>query len=286
MISLLNKIFNNPFLDKDVPLFSLCLFRVGFCLLLCAQSLTWLPYTKELFSNQGFHQGALSMYALSPVLAKILCIVLIAAAFLSAIGFKTRGALLATLIIWTYFFSIDFINEKAFHSIAILDLLILVFSPCYVRFSVDDWLNAKNKQRDYPLSGSIMPLRLLQLQFCQVYFFSGLFKLMSKDWVSGHTLSQILTSRWATDFGVWIASWTPDAVFYFASVIIILYELFASLGLFIPQTRNYFIIFGIIFHALTLSALYVGYLGLYCILGLIVLFFDQKRLNDFIARAA
>ena len=268
------------FWDSRGSLLPLCLFRASFCILVCAESITWIPHTDELFSSQGFHQGPWGYLAPSPLMAKFLCLALVFVAFSSATGFLTRSSLFVTLVIWTFFFGLDQINEKALHSIVIINLIILLFSASHARLSLDDFLNIKNNRRRLAADGSQLSLRLLQVQLCQVYFFSGFVKLCNNSWVSGETLSQILTSRWATDMGVWFSGILPPAAFYLISISIILYELFAGVCLFIPQVRNYFIVFGVIFHALTLLLFYVGYLGLHYLAGLVILFYDPARLDS------
>src|SRR5690349_6346616 len=119
--------------NKEESIVALCLFRLGFLLIVCAQAINWLPFTKELFSDQGFHQGFLSAWAPTPLLAKVLCIFLIVASFSAAVGFRTRTSLFITLFVWTFFFLIDQINEKALDTIAIINFIILLCSQSGAR---------------------------------------------------------------------------------------------------------------------------------------------------------
>lgn len=274
----MNKLLNNNFWFGQIPVEIVCLYRTGFGLLLCAEAITWLPHTTELFSNEGFHIGPWSTLAPPAWLALGLCLFLVAASFALAIGFKTRTSLAITLAIWNCFFLIDHINEKAWHSIAIVNLIILFFCSSNARLSLDDFLRRKKGQVRLPATIVAWPFRLLQIQIVQVYFFSGLVKLYSNDWANGTTLKQIFASRWATDFGVWVTGWMPDAGFYLMSASLIIYEIFAGILLFIPGLRQYAVIFGVTFHVLSLMTLYVGYLALHYIWALIILFIEPSKL--------
>jgi hypothetical protein len=281
---MLNKLLDNDFWFGTIRVESLCLYRIGLGLLLCAETLNWLPYTTELFSNQGFHLGPLSGFALPPFLAKLLCLILIVSSFSIAAGFKTRASLLITLLIWSYFFFLDQISEKALHSIVIINLIILIFSSCQSRLSLDDLLRQKKGQGRLPETTPAWTLRLLQIQIVQVYFFSGLVKLASNSWTSGSVLKQIFTSRWATDWGAALGSAIPDAGFYIMAVSIIMYELFAGFLLFIPRVRGYVICFGIIFHLMSFLTLYVGYLALHYIFSLVILFIEPARVSNLLKK--
>jgi hypothetical protein len=257
---------------RQAPVDSLCLYRAGFCLLLLADAASWLPHAEELFSSEGFHLGLLAPLAPPPALATFLCAALAASALLAAVGLWTRASLAVTAVLWSFLYAIDQINEKAITSIAILVLAILLASPSAARYSLDDWLARRRGLERRPGTASIFPLRLLQLEFAQVYFFAGLVKLFVPGWRDGTIPLRSLRSQWATDLGVWISGWAPEILIRAGGWGTILFELTAPFCLFIPRARAAWIAAGVLFHAAIAATLSVGSLSPHFILALLLLF--------------
>lgn len=273
------------YLHRQAPVDSLALYRILIATLICLEAAGWLPYARELFSNQGFHiPNATWMPAPTPIAAYALCLMLVIAAFSMAIGFMTRYAIAVTWLIWIYFYSLDSINEKAAQTIAIIALAVLFFSACGNRLSLDNFLRRKRGLPELPGQASVFPQRLLQFEFAQIYFFSGVSKLMNPDWVNGNAFYYILNGRWATGVGIFVSSMHPNIIARAAGLGTILFELFIGVLLFIPPIRPVAIAAGVVFHSGIQMTLWVGTLGFHFISALISLFPQpetvEKRIRD------
>ena len=256
---------------RPIPVDGLCLYRLGFGLLLFLQAATWLPHTRELFSNQGFHTPLLPLPAPSPSLALASCLVLMLASASLCVGLFTRVATAAALVPWTFLYLQDQIAEEAITSIVLVLLVLLLFAPCGAKYSVDAWLRTRRGQ---PLQKTTSPLalRLLQLEFAQVYFFCGMTKMAHPQWVDGSVFFHIFTSRYATDLGIWISGRLPALTAHVGAFATILYELLAGFLLFQPLWRPWVITVGVLFHLGIQSVLAVGFLGPHFGLALVTLF--------------
>ena len=272
------------FWHGPVLLDSLCLYRAGFGLLLCGEAVTWLPHTTELFSADGFHLGILARFAPPPPVAFLLCLLLVLAAAAVGIGWHTRAALATTLGLWSFLYGIDQINEKAIHSVAIVVVTILLFSACAARYSLDDWLRRRRGLPRCPDHACAFPLRLLQLEFAQVYFFAWISKIASPGWVDGTVLTRALASGWATSLGVWVSGWLPGLAAGLGGLLVITYEVLAPFLLFVPRARPWVLGAGVIFHGGIQATLSVEFFGLHFLLALLLLYPDPAVIADLVGR--
>jgi hypothetical protein len=244
------------------------------------EAVYFIPYSKELFSNRGFHLGPYAHLAPSPPVATLLCVLLALTLVGVTAGFLTRFSIAVALGIRYFLYQIDHINEKAIYTICLIVLAVLLFSPCGYRYSVDAWLRRKKGKEPYPHEASIFTLRLLQLQFAQVYFFAGLVKLTAPDWVSGKVMENTLTSRWATDLGIWVSGWMPRIGFLIGAWGTIGYELTAPFLLFWKRARPWVIAYGVAFHLSIDLITSIGSLGLHFMWALLVLFPEPQTLRN------
>ncbi len=266
-------------LFRDTRADAICLYRAGLGILLGGIAIFWLPHATELFSNEGFHLGPLAAYAPTPTLAFGLCIALLVSSLGVAVGFFTRASLVLTLALWSFLYAVDTINEKANSTIAIVTLAVLLFSPCARRYSVDAWRASRRGGRRPADTACVLPQRLLQLEFAQIYLFAGLVKVTNADWWSGLTIARALGSRWGTELGVWLSGWIPPRLSGAASIGSMTYELLAAVLLFLPRTRKWAIICGVVFHVAIQATLVVGVLGLHFLLALLILFPDPEAVS-------
>lgn len=262
-----------------IPVESLCLYRLGVGVFLCAEAIGWLPFTRELFSNQGFHIGLFDRFAPDPFWAFVLCGFLVISAGMVALGFKTTLAMATSLALLVFLNGIDNINEKALHTVIEVVLLFLLLAPCGTRYSLDDVFRRKHGLPALNGYTCAFPLRLLQIYFAQTYFFCGVVKMLNPRWVQGLELAPILRGRWATEDGVWFSA-APDIVIQAAALGVILYELFVGFLLFVPWTRNWARAAGIMFHVIIQMCLNVEYLGYHFVWALIVLFGDPEAVRQ------
>jgi hypothetical protein len=268
----------------QVPVDSICIYRAGFGLLVSLEALTWLPYSEELFSSAGFHLGPLADLAPPPFAASLLCALLALSAFCVAIGLRTKTSLVMTTGLWLYLYAIDFIQERAISTIAMVVMVVLLFAPCGRRYSVDDWLVRRLGARRRPASICVFPMRLLQLEFAQVYFFASLTKLVNHEWSNGTIFERSLESRWATDFGVWISGWLPHAVAVACAQLVMFYELLAGFLLFVPAARPWVIAAGMLFHLGIQATLSIRTLGFHFMWALLCLYPDPAAIATLAGR--
>lgn len=257
----------------------LSLYRAGFGALLCVESLTRLPYAPELFSSDGFHQGFWAASAPSPLVSYLLCFVLVLSAGAMALGLYTRIATAITLCVWGFLYAVDQVNEKALHTIVVVVMAMLLSSDSGARFSLDDRRRIARGLARSPETGCAMPLRLLQLQFAQIYFFAGVGKLFSNGWITGNVLSGSLSSRWSTSFGLWLAGQMTDWMARVGGLGVTLYEILAPFLLFVPWARPWVLVVGLSLHLGIQLTLGIGFLGWHFILALLVLYPSDETME-------
>lgn len=253
-------------LAKPLRLRLLVPYRVGFGLLVAANGLSWLPHATERFSSAGFHIGFLAAWAPSPALATGLVLTVVGAGLLFAAGCLTRVANFVLLLVWGYLYSVDQIGEKAVDSIVLVVLSLTLFLP----LGRSAGLDARWFGREEFAPG--LPVRLLQLEFVQIYFFAGLTKLMRADWRTGKTLYESLMSRWAHP-------WTPGLAAELSSDTLLVLAwgtILFEIGIGFLLMRRAFSVPArlacLSFHGAIQMALGIGYLGLHFALATLTLY--------------
>lgn len=260
----------------------LALYRAGLGLLLCVEGLQRLPYAAELFSNVGFHRSRFAVPVPSPQGAFALALASSLAAAAMALGWRTRASTLAALALWGWLYAIDQIGEKALHSMALVALAMLALADAGAALSLDA------RRGSAKTAVWATPLRLLQLQFAQVYFFAGVVKLRAPGWLDGAVLARAMSSRWSTDVGLWAARVVPDGTWQGLACATVAYELLAPFLLFVPHARRWVIAAGLALHLGIEATLGVGWLGWHFALALLTLYPSPAALRRALttARAA
>jgi hypothetical protein len=257
------------------PPHRLAVFRAGFGALVAIEAGWRVPYSRELFSSEGFHIGYLAHLAPPPALALMLSVGLVAAAANVAIGSYTRPSLVVMLALWGFLYAIDQVNEKAISTIVLVVGTVLLFSQCAETFSLDA---RRRASRGQPLRTevSVFPVRLLQLEVANIYFFAGVVKLVNPEWVNGTVLYRVLASRWASEAGVWVSGWLPPLAVRAGGLGTILYELLAGFLLFSPWARRWVLLIGAVFHLSIQLLLEVESLGFHFLWMLGALFATEE----------
>lgn len=270
---------------REVPVQALCLYRALLGSVLFVESLSWLPHTTELFSNAGFHLPNIAgTPAPPPALALFLGIAITLSALGVALGMFTRAALALSLLLLTWVYCIDSLNEKTAQTISIIALSVLLFTPCNARYSLDHWLRRRAGKPEEPGVTSIFAQRLLQIEFAQIYFFSGIAKMTNPEWVNGSVFYRVLNGRLATPLGIYISSFDPNLLARAGGLGTILFELFQGLFLFLPFMRPIAIGMGLLFHAGIQSTLLIGSLGAHFVIALLILFPEPESVKRVAAR--
>lgn len=262
----------NELLHREVPLHALCAYRAAFGFTLFAEACTWLPHTTELFSYEGFHLPQLAgMPAPPPAFAFLLVLALCAASLSFCLGLFTRASGVATLLLWAYLWALDSLTEKASHTIAIVVLVVLLLAPSASRFSLDRARRLRRGLPDFPGTGTLYWQQLLRLQFAQVYFFSGIAKMMNPDWVNGGVFYNVMNGRLATPLGIFISEVDSYLLARAGGLLTILFELSVGFLLLVPATRPFAIAAAVCFHLGIQASLQIGSLGAHFVLALLLL---------------
>jgi hypothetical protein len=177
-----------------------------------------------------------------------------AAGVLGVIGWFTRTSVFVTATGMAILIAHKYSYADVHHPEAlwVLFLLMLAFSPCGERLSLDALL--RRRRGEMPANTTdigIWPLKAAHILLAMTYFSTGLTKLISGrlQWMNGYTL-QTYTFQDAVareiPFGIWLAQWHGLAIAL--SVFTVLYETFFFLSLFFPRIAPLFFIVGIGFH--------------------------------------
>ena len=265
------------FIGDPIDLRPIGLYRIGLGFIISILLMTWAPHWSELFSNEGFHLGPLASWAPSPIVCLGLGIVLSISTLMMTIGLLTRSATGVTLMIFTFLYGIDFINERALSSIIVVSLTIGFFSPWGDYLSLTSYRRSREAPSASKYLGNPIFTRLWQMQLLQMYFFSGLIKTMYPSWLDGSVLKQIFMGRWSRELGLWLSSVLPDYVYPILTIGTITLELLFPLLFFFKKTRLLAVLLGLLFHLFIQVTLYIEYLGIHSMLCLIVFFWPQGR---------
>ena len=141
--------------------------------------------------------------------------------------------------------------------LAVYCLAVLAFTPCGDEFSLDQRLRKKTEVR--PAFAYAFPILLMQLLMAWVYFSSALIKLragglgyLSADNLPSLAIYHSLDNLHDSAFR--LAFWLPQMKAYvpFVMALVLLWELFFPLAVFIPRLRWLILGGGVIFHLSTL----------------------------------
>ena len=263
------------FISKPIDLRPIGIYRIGLGLIIMVSIIAWVPHLNELFSNEGFHIGPLSSWAPSPKGCIILTVILSISTLLMTIGAVTRMATLVTLLILTFLYGIDSINERALSSIILVNLFIGLLSPWGEFYSVSRW---RRRQGNVPVRKSLgnpLALRLWQLQLLQMYFFAGIMKTSYPDWYDGRVLNQIFMGRWSRECGLWLSEIMPASFYPLLSISSFIFEIILPGLLMWPKSRRIGVVLGVLFHLSIETTLYIEFLGFHSMLCLVLFFWPR-----------
>ncbi|MDQ2824856.1 MAG: HTTM domain-containing protein [Verrucomicrobiota bacterium] len=197
VISILERLRKRAFGSVDIA--SLVFFRIAFGLLMAAD--VWRYYANNWVATRWLEPRFLFKYYgfswVQPWPGHWLYVHWIALAVLGlfiAAGFFYRVSAAIFFLSYTYFFLLDeawYVNHT--YLICLFSFL-LVFLPAHRAFSIDAWLKPQLHSQCAPA----WTLWLLRFQMGIVYFYGGLAKLLSSDWLQGEPMRQLLGRR--TDF--------------------------------------------------------------------------------------
>ena len=269
------------FLHKDLPIYPLISFRIGFGLLMLfglvrtlAQGWVNELYIKPkfFFSFYGFSWlprfGETGIYTVYSIL--------ILAAICIAIGFYYKLASVSFFLGFTYLELFDATNYLNHYYLVCLFSFLLIFIPANRAYSVDVHLNRVKPMSSIPA----WCIYIVMAQIAIVYTYAGLAKLHPEWLLHGMPLKIWLAERenWPVLGWLFSQSWTANIFSIFGCV----YDLFIFWFLIQPRTRKWAYVFVLVFHLLTWSLFNIGLFPLIMIVSNIIFFspaWHQKLLG-------
>jgi uncharacterized membrane protein YphA (DoxX/SURF4 family) len=155
-------------------------------------------------------------------------------------------------------------------------LFLMIFAPGHAKFSVDA-LNERKRGASYKSQVSILPIRLLQLQFSLVYLATTLFKLKGLDWVDGTAV--YYTSR-LVNFQRFVIPYVFDTPFLIklATWSALLIEFSMGSIIWIREFRIWVLISGILLHLIIEVSMSIG-LFEWIMMASYILFLEPRELE-------
>jgi hypothetical protein len=243
---------------SDSNLKALSAFRLAFCSIMF---FCYLPRTFDIeffysFNGilPGWHHQNVEFFRYHPSIIQdswsVNSILLLHSIFLGFLVFQAVGLFTRFSAIATYFLHIMFLNRNmgvmfGVDMIATFFLLYLCFAKTNSFYSIDAW----RKKIIHPKQSAIshIALRLMQLQLCIVYGYSGLEKMKGTRWWDGSALWDVLSignmQRWDLSF----VSHFP--ILLAANVyIVLLWEIYFPVLIWQKKFRIPMLVFGFFMH--------------------------------------
>ena len=185
-----------------------------------------------------------SLPVLPPSALGIFIVAWLVAALFFALGWKTRAAGAALVLVTGYALVLD---QQTYSNH--LYLLVLVILLLTISDSGAVW--ARDARHATGSDVAAWPILLLKIQITLVYFFSAMARI-TPQYLAGEILTRSLKQEG------WLAvpqSWRTPAAMSVLAVTSIVAELFIAFGLWSPRVRPFAIVAGIGFHLLILAVL-------------------------------
>jgi len=237
--SLLQRLLN------PVDIASLVFFRIFFGVIAFWHVWLQMPDVKTKYIDPDFHFTYPGFGWVEPLpgeLMHVVVLVMAAATIFIALGLYYRYAAAVFFLTHTYILLIDAsVAWNHYYLISLLGFL-LIFVPANKAFSLDVARGAVAQSDDVPA----WTLWSLRGQMAIVYFFAGLAKLSSHDWLNGEPMSTYLSHK--TDFpliGRWLAE---DWAGYLGSYSGMLFDLLIVPALLWRRTRYLGLALAVTFH--------------------------------------
>jgi hypothetical protein len=204
-----------------------------------------IPGVKGRYIDPDFHFKYYGFGWVDPLpgqLMGVVFLVMAASAIFIALGLFYRAAAATFFLLHTYVFLIDVAGYWNHYYLISLLAFLMIFVPAHRAYSLDVLRGAESYSDEAPAWG----LWLLRAQMGIVYFYAGLAKLTSSDWLHGHPMDAYLGNH--PEFpllGAWFdEGWLTD----FASYAGMLFDLSIVPLLLWPRTRLLGVVLAVGFH--------------------------------------
>lgn len=242
---------------SDGELVPLALFRLTFCTVMFVCYCTRIPDIEFFYGFRGilplWHAETIEFVRFHPTLIRDtwptswiqgLHFLFLFALLMQAVGLFTRP-----MAVLTYVLHLTFLNRNmgvmfGVDMIATFFLLYLCFANSNARFSIDAW---RKKGATRQSSVSHLAYRLMQLQVCIIYGFSGMEKLKGTRWWDGSALWDVLSIGNMQRFDLSFVAHFP--VLLAAAVYVVLaWEVYFPVLIWVPRLRLPMLVFGFLMH--------------------------------------
>lgn len=252
----------NQFWFGPVSLYNLAVFRIVFCFTLFLMYLNRHRDVELFYTDTGILPKEISLQVLLEGFRPFAVysfwpdswVSWVHALYIFLLLLMALGALGRFLGLITVFLHLAFLFRNygvAFGAdqIASAFLLYLVLTRSHAKLSVLEWWRKKKGKSSLTQDmGTSIFYRMIQIQLCLIYVYSGMEKLKGMSWWDGTAVWSVLANSQMViaDF-TWIRHF-PLAV-VFVSFTTILFEVYFPVLVWVRPLRKYFLMAGVLFHA-------------------------------------
>lgn len=188
------------------------------------------------------------------------------------VGWRARSAAVASYLLHMIFLNRNTAVQFGVDTIGTFFLFYLCFTPCGARYSLDARRATGARQT---LLGHVA-WRLMQLQVCVIYGYSGLTKLQGTRWWDGSAFWDILS---AGNLQRWDLSFVAHAPIVIATVVylVLLWEIYFPALIWVPRLRLPMLAFGVLMHLGIFLFMNLPSFG-FLMIGLYVLFLKEDEI--------
>jgi HTTM domain/Vitamin K-dependent gamma-carboxylase, lumenal domain len=230
---------------SPVDIASLVFFRIFFGVIVFWHVWLQMPEVRAKYIEPDFHFKYPGFGWVDPLpgeLMQVVFLVMAASTVFVALGLFYRYAAVTFFVLHTYVLLIDQVSAwNHYYLISLLGFL-LIFIPANRAFSLDVARGGVVQSDDVPA----WSLWLLRVQMGIVYFFAGLAKLSSSDWLDGKPMNVFLANH--TNFPLVGRRFTEDWAVYGAAYSGMLFDLLIIPMLLWRRTRVLGLVVAVTFH--------------------------------------
>ncbi|MGE3261351.1 MAG: HTTM domain-containing protein [Bacteriovoracia bacterium] len=195
-----------------------------------------------------------------------------------ALGLFTRFSAIGTYVLHILFLNRNLSAIFGVDMIGTFFLLYLCFANSNARYSIDAWLGRGSKRQS---AASHIAWRLMQLQVCVVYGFSGLEKCKGTRWWDGSALWDILSmgnlQRWDMSFMAHAPVLLATGVY-----VVLFWEIYVPILVWVPRLRLPMLLFGTFMHLGIFLFMNLPGFG-FMMISLYLLFLKQNEIESGVA---
>lgn len=200
--------------------------------------------------------------------------------FFCAIGFMTRISTIAAFFLHLMFLNRNMSVMFGVDMIGTFYLFYMCFTRSNVRFSVDSRFGWAARSQSLP---SHIAWRLMQLQLCVIYAFSGLEKLKGTRWWDGSALWDVLSignmQRWDLSFVAHVPLILAANVY-----LVLFWEIYFPVLIWNKKLKNVMLLMGVGLHIGIFLFMNLPSFG-FMMISFYVLFLDPEDLRSILRRA-